>query len=60
VSFLSLAIPTVIAGLAWMLIYLSIPIGVCGTILALVVRNRLTIQLRPDGRRVSGQGTTGA
>jgi iron(III) transport system permease protein len=37
VSFLSLAIPTVIAGLAWMLVYLSLPIGVYGTVLALVV-----------------------
>jgi iron(III) transport system permease protein len=37
VSFLSLAIPTVIAGLAWMLVYLSIPIGIYGTVLALLV-----------------------
>src|SRR5215467_8297428 len=37
ISFLSLGIPTVIAGLASMLLYLSIPIGVYGTVLALVL-----------------------
>lgn len=37
VSFLSLGIPTVIAGLAWMLLYLSIPIGIYGTVVALVL-----------------------
>src|SRR5262249_23485287 len=33
VSFLSLGIPTVIAGLASMLLYLSLPIGIYGTVL---------------------------
>jgi iron(III) transport system permease protein len=37
VSFLSLGIPTVIAGLAAMLLYLSLPIGIYGTVLALVL-----------------------
>jgi iron(III) transport system permease protein len=37
VSFLSLGIPTVIAGLAWMLLYLSIPAGLYGTVAALVL-----------------------
>jgi iron(III) transport system permease protein len=37
VSFLSLGIPTVIAGLAWMLLYLSIPVGIYGTVAALVL-----------------------
>jgi iron(III) transport system permease protein len=37
ISFLSLGIPTVIAGLAAMLLYLSMPIGIYGTVLALVL-----------------------
>ena len=37
VSFLSLGIPTVIAGLAWMLLYLSVPVGIYGTVAALVL-----------------------
>ena len=37
VSFLSLGIPTVIAGLAWMLLYLSVPVGIYGTVAALLV-----------------------
>jgi len=37
VSFLSLGIPTVIAGLASMLLYLSVPFGIYGTVLVLVL-----------------------
>lgn len=37
VSFLSLGIPTVIAGLASMLLYLSMPIGIYGTVMMLVL-----------------------
>lgn len=37
VSFLSLGIPTVIAGLAWMLLYLSVPVGLYGTVVGLVL-----------------------
>jgi iron(III) transport system permease protein len=37
VSFLSLGVPTVIAGLAWMLVYLSAPIGIYGTVAALML-----------------------
>ena len=37
VSFLSLGIPAVIAGLASMLLYLSLPIGVYGTVMVLVL-----------------------
>lgn len=37
ISFLSLGIPAVIAGLASMLLYLSMPIGIYGTVLALVL-----------------------
>jgi iron(III) transport system permease protein len=37
VSFLSLGIPSVIAGLATMLLYLSVPIGVYGTVWVLVL-----------------------
>src|SRR5262249_24600537 len=37
VSFLSLGVPTVIAGLAWMLLFLSPPIGIYGTVAALLL-----------------------
>jgi iron(III) transport system permease protein len=37
ISFLSLGIPAVIAGLASMLLYLSLPIGVYGTVLVLIL-----------------------
>jgi iron(III) transport system permease protein len=37
VSFLSLGIPTVIAGLAFMLLYLSVPVGIYGTVVALLL-----------------------
>ena len=37
VSFLSIGIPSVIAGLAWMLLYLSLPIGIYGTVVVLVL-----------------------
>jgi iron(III) transport system permease protein len=37
VSFLSLGIPTVIAGLAFMLLYLSVPVGIYGTVAALLL-----------------------
>ena len=53
VSFLSIGIPSVIAGLAAMLLYLSLPIGLYGTVWVLVLAYsyRLAVTTRLAARR---------